>query len=226
MSESDEETPTIVFHNGSVTSKVGFAGEDVPKESFPSLYAKSKTPVRGCEKDAHVAEEAAAKQGDSKWNVVCPIKNGIVVDWDGMEALWHHSYYNVLRVDPEEHTVLCTEPPWNPEENRAKTVQVQFETFCVEAVALKVTPILSLFAVGRTTGVVVEKSGDVTHIVPIKDNAILQWDAVGETPLHEAIVATIKKCETGDPSVDEKLLRSCLYSHVVLLFVACWACSL
>ena len=67
-----------------------------------------------------------------------PIRQGCVDNWNNMEKLWQRCFYDFLRVEPEQHFVLLTEPPLNPPENREYTAEVMFETFNVPGMYIAV----------------------------------------------------------------------------------------
>ncbi len=86
---------------------------------------------------------------------------GIVQNWDDMESIWHHTFYNELRVAPEEHPMVLTEPVLNPTANREKMTQLMFETFAIPALNISISGVLSMYCCGRTTGMVVESGKPV-----------------------------------------------------------------
>jgi len=180
----DDEQAAVVVDNGTGQMKAGFSGDDAPKCVFPSVVGRPRHEgvMVGMGKDALVGDEAQCKRGIMTMKY--PIDHGVVTNWDDMEKVWNHAFYEELRITPEDSAMMMTEAPLNPKANREKMTQIMFETFQCPAVYVAVQAVLSLYASGRTTGCVMDSGDGVSHTVPIYEGyavpaAIRRLDLAG-----------------------------------------------
>jgi actin-related protein len=85
------------------------------------------------------------------------LQYGTITNWECMEKIWHHTFYNALKVSPEEHPVLMTDSTLKPKLYREKMTEIMFETFNVPAFHVALQATLALYSTGRATGLVVVK---------------------------------------------------------------------
>ncbi|KAF9233851.1 actin actin-like protein [Melanogaster broomeanus] len=165
-----DQEPPLVVDNGTGFVKVGYAGSNFPEHVFPSVVGR---PILRAEervgsaviKDIMVGDEAAENR--NYLQLTQPMEHGIVRNWEDMKYLWDYTFNEKLKVDPSGRKVLLTEPPMNPKANRQRMVEVMFEEYGFQGVYVAIQAVLTLYAQGLTTGVVVDSGDGVTHIVPV-----------------------------------------------------------
>lgn len=171
----DDEQVGLVLINEQM-QLAGFAGDQSPRAVFPAIVGRCRhkgVMVGMGQKDAYVGDEAQSKRGILTLKYPLDADGGVTSNWDDQEKLWHHCFYNELRVAPEEHPVIVSEPAVNPQANREKLVQIMFETFNVPSLLLLTSVQLAMIPRGMSTGVVVEVGTNHTHVVAVIEGALV-----------------------------------------------------
>ena len=195
-----EEAQAIVIDNGSGLLKGGLSGNDTPTVSFPTIIGRPKHPgmmVGMDKKDSYVGEEAKSKS--TVLNVTSPIKQGLINNWEDMEKIWHHCFFNELRVAPEELPILLTEAPLSSKNSKEKMAQICLENFNAPGVFVGVGGLFALLASGRTTGIVLDSGYGSTFSIPVYEgfclsHATLKSSLAGRDLTHymESLLEDIK----------------------------------
>ncbi|XP_019189770.1 PREDICTED: actin-related protein 4-like [Ipomoea nil] len=203
-----DEVSAIVVDLGSHTCKAGYAGEDAPKAVFPSIVGSidqmevdnhdnpdnnSKSKSKGI---LYVGSQALGFRRDYM-EVLPSIKDGIVADWEIVENIWDHAFRECLLIDPKEHPMLLAEPCSNTQQQREKAAELMFEKYQVPALFLAKNPVLTSFASGRATSLVIDSGGGSTTIAPVHDGYVLQravtTSPIGGEVLTEALMRSLEQ---------------------------------
>ncbi|KAK2405918.1 actin-related protein [Trifolium repens] len=90
--------------------------------------------------------------------VLSPLKDGIVADWDIVDSIWDHAFSReCLLIDPKEHPMLLAEPSSNPQQQRERAAELMFEKYKAPALFLAKNAVLTSFASGHATSLVVDR---------------------------------------------------------------------
>lgn len=167
----------IVCDNGTGFVKCGYAGANFPSHIFPSLVGRplirATNKVGDIEvKDLMVGDEASDLRSMLELNY--PMENGIIRSWEDMTHLWDYTFGpSKMNLDPKGCKILLTEPPMNPIKNREKMIEVMFERYQFAGAYVAIQAVLTLYAQGLLTGVVVDSGDGVTHICPVYEGYAL-----------------------------------------------------
>jgi actin-related protein 2 len=99
--------------------------------------------------------------------ITYPLDNGIIRNWEDMQYVWDYTFSEKLKINPKDSKIMLTEAPMNPVQNRKKMIEVMFEKYGFKACYIAIQAVLTLYAQGLLTGVVVDSGDGVTHIVPV-----------------------------------------------------------
>uniref|UniRef100_A0A672JT03 Actin-like protein 6A n=1 Tax=Salarias fasciatus TaxID=181472 RepID=A0A672JT03_SALFA len=181
-----DEVGALVFDIGSYSVRAGYAGEDCPKADFPTVIGVTldredgSTPM---ETDGDKSKQSGTtyyidtnqlRVPRENMEVMSPLKNGMIEDWDSFQAILDHTYKMHFKSEPSLHPVLMSEASWNTRAKREKLTELMFEHYNIPAFFLCKSAVLSAFANGRSTGLVLDSGATHTTAIPVHDGYVLQ----------------------------------------------------
>lgn len=164
------EVATIVVDSGAYSTRAGFGGESEPQCIIPTVVGRQKSVSNdkissSSSKDIFVGSEVLDQS--KNLNLKCPITDRVITNVEEMQALWSQVFTKEMNINTEEHPILITESPQNPKNMREKVTEIFMETFKVPAFYSTFPGILSLYANGNSSGLVIDAGESITQILPV-----------------------------------------------------------
>lgn len=219
-----------------MSTRAGWAGEDVPKSILPSFYGHINSDPP---KDLFGDECLIPRANFDVRNYMNT--DSVVEDWDVAPKIWEHMLVNRLQPDRPTHPtknglnddpkeqvqdgegdvameemesteqdralaenpLLVTEAPWNSAKAREKTAEIVMESWGSPALWLSRTPVLSAFAAGKATALVLDVGGANASVTAIHDGMVLKR-SIQKSPIAGLWVSSqIRKMwEASEPKVN------------------------
>jgi actin-related protein len=205
----------IVIDVGSNTCKAGFNGENAPRVVMPTVTGKSKNEMMNIIDNDKLYVGKEALNISNYLKLEYPMKNGIITDFDKMEKVWNHLFYNELKTKPEAHNVFLTESLFTSNKDREKIAEIMFEKFSIFNIHMEPQAIMSLYSTPKSSGIIVESGESMTQIVPVFENYMIpqgvrtSYIAGNEMTkmLQENIESELRRYNVGNMSLITKKIK-------------------
>ena len=165
-------------------------GENVIVVDHDDDFVRAGYPIP--ERDPLLQPSLVRRSGGGDGELLRPVVNRRVVDWDQLESVYAHVFYRQLGwVEGDEGAALVTEPLFTSRADRERLAQMMFESFNVAGLYVAERPVAALYAVGKVSGVSVDVGYAVTDVAPVVEGAVVapaaQRRFVGSKHLSRAV---------------------------------------
>lgn len=169
MATTREARTVIVAHS---TQRV-FAGIGITDPfSRPSVTIPARVGRASPDAPWIAGEELDQAQGTLE--IVNPIVDGVVVDWDALTTLWRY-VFELLGVSPSsnESFTLLGLPAQISRETYERSTQIFFEQLNAPALCIMESPLLSAYATGVVTALTADIGADETAVSAVCDCVVV-----------------------------------------------------
>nr|QGN00915.1 Arp2D [Drosophila tsukubaensis] len=169
----------IVCDNGTAAVKCGLAGSNAPAHTFPSMVGRPIIRARNRNEvdvlqvqDVMVGDEALALR--ALLEISYPMEQGLIRNWEDMCHVWDYTFGpKKLNIEPRNAKILLSESPIIPARDRERLLEVMFEHYGFDGTYIAAQAVLTLYAQGLMTGLVIDAGDGMTHICSVCDEAAL-----------------------------------------------------
>ena len=157
---------SVVLDIGEFSSKIGYASENEPRNTFYTLVGEPKYAniEMDYQKQYYVGNEVASSIG--LYKIHHPIKMGRIDDWDFFEKVLDYVFYTLI-IEPSSVNVLYTHHPLLSTEEKRRLFELFFDKYQVMGFYPILDSLLTMYSGGFQTGLVIEMGASSTRIVPI-----------------------------------------------------------
>lgn len=159
-------TVATIIDMGSYNIKTGLSGEDKPSFVFRNIIGTPKyqkiLPI-SCETE--VVDPSEETKG--LYRLRKPIERGMVSDYDDLNLVFSKVYKQLKIHNNKEIPVFITETPFTPHKQKSRIAELLFESYDCPNLFFGIQGVLSLYAFGKTDGIILESGDGVTQVVPV-----------------------------------------------------------
>ncbi|ORX41978.1 actin-like ATPase domain-containing protein [Piromyces finnis] len=144
-------------------------------------------------------------------------KNQKINNWEDAEMFWKYILVKKLQIDLKDNIspVLISIPIEWPKHYRENIAKIMFEKCNLPALYISEQPLMSLYAVGYTSGIVIDFGYERTRVVPILDNIIntraSQSLPIGSQDIDKYLLKLVKEnkdiCSKLDSIAENEMIK-------------------
>ena len=116
-----------------------------------------------------VFRSSEATENEAAASEIAPTSNGATTNWEQFEDIVNHALRTKLKVCSGDHPLLLIEKPGFDVDTRQRIVELAFEGLDVPAFHLASEPLMALYSVGISSGIVLSSGHESSFVSTVHD---------------------------------------------------------
>lgn len=171
-----QDLSSVVLDVGSVSIRAGYAGQDTPCHVLPSWVGitDAQMDIEGQDRPSrYVVGDSALNLSRENLEIRPVYQQGRIVDFDLYENLIQSVLTNEMRFNIQEFSFLLAEDNLHNRAQRERIAQIFYETLNIKNLFFSKNAVLSCFATGRSTALVLDSGATMTEATTVHDGYAL-----------------------------------------------------